>query len=342
MLTALRQWLQPEGEGTWMVRASVALTGLLVSLILILGFVFDHEPASFDVRAVARTRTGSGESAPVRGAVLTATLAEVIDRLLHKRGGYLTNDLLPPGVLMDNMPNWEWGVLVQSRDLAIAMRNDFSRSQTQSTEDPDLVKADNHLRIDSESWMLPAAESEYTEAAEALTRYLKRISSPDDPNSQFCARADNLAKYLAVVEKRLGDLSQRLGASVGTVRINTDMAGESAAERSSTAPEVVTIKTPWLQIDDVFYEARGSSWALLHFLRALEVDCASVLERKNALVSIRQIIRELEATQDMIWSPMILNGEGFGFVANHSLVMASYISRANAAVIELRMLLERG
>jgi hypothetical protein len=77
-------------------------------------------------------------------------------------------------------------------------------------------------------------------------------------------------------------------------------------------------------------------------LRALEVDCASVLERKNALVSIRQIIRELEATQDMIWSPMILNGEGFGFVANHSLVMASYISRANAAVIELRMLLERG
>ena len=49
MLTALRQWLQPEGEGTWMVRASVALTGLLVSLILILGFVFDHEPASFDV-----------------------------------------------------------------------------------------------------------------------------------------------------------------------------------------------------------------------------------------------------------------------------------------------------
>jgi hypothetical protein len=39
---------------------------------------------------------------------------------------------------------------------------------------------------------------------------------------------------------------------------------------------------------------------------------------------------------------MILNGEGFGFVANHSLVMASYISRANAAVIELRMLLERG
>jgi hypothetical protein len=41
-------------------------------------------------------------------------------------------------------------------------------------------------------------------------------------------------------------------------------------------------------------------------------------------------------------SPVILNGSGFGIFANHSLVMASYISRANAAVIDLRKLLEDG
>jgi hypothetical protein len=39
---------------------------------------------------------------------------------------------------------------------------------------------------------------------------------------------------------------------------------------------------------------------------------------------------------------MILNGKGFGVLANHSLVMASYISRANAAIIDLRDLLTRG
>ena len=145
-----------------------------------------------------------------------------------------------------------------------------------------------------------------------------------------------------MVEKRLGDLSQRLSASVGQIRVNTDLAGEAGAEQSTATPEVRVVKTPWTQIDDVFYEARGSSWALLHLLRAAELDFGSVLEKKNAVVSLRQIIRELESTQDPIWSPLILNGEGFGFVANHSLVMASYISRANAAVIELRMLLERG
>ena len=81
---------------------------------------------------------------------------------------------------------------------------------------------------------------------------------------------------------------------------------------------------------------------LLHFLKAVEVDFADVLQRKNAQISLRQIIRELEATQEPIWSPMILNGSGFGVLANHSLVMANYISRANAALIDLSELLTQG
>ena len=74
----------------------------------------------------------------------------------------------------------------------------------------------------------------------------------------------------------------------------------------------------------------------------MEVDFRDVLDKKNALVSLQQIIRELEPTQDTLWSPIILNGGGLGIVANHSLVMASYISRANAAIIDLRRLLEDG
>jgi hypothetical protein len=63
---------------------------------------------------------------------------------------------------------------------------------------------------------------------------------------------------------------------------------------------------------------------------------------KNAKISLQQIIRELEASQASIWSPMILNGSGFGVLANHSLVMANYISRANAALIDLNELLTKG
>src|SRR5690606_13902903 len=99
---------------------------------------------------------------------------------------------------------------------------------------------------------------------------------------------------------------------------------------------------PWHKIDDVFYEARGTAWALLHFLKAVEVDFDEVLRKKNAHISLKQIIRELEATQDTLWSPMVLNGGGFSLFPNHSLVMANYISRANAAIIDLRSLLSRG
>jgi hypothetical protein len=77
-------------------------------------------------------------------------------------------------------------------------------------------------------------------------------------------------------------------------------------------------------------------------LKAVEVDFRSILEKKNALVSLRQIIRELEGTQEAVWSPMILNGSGFGLFANHSLVMASYVSRANAGISDLRELLSQG
>lgn len=38
---------------------------------------------------------------------------------------------------------------------------------------------------------------------------------------------------------------------------------------------------------------------------------------------------------------MILNGTGYGATANHSLVLASYISRANSAVIDLLDLLKQ-
>ena len=310
-------------------------------LILLLLFYWDSEPDSFDVLQHSRNEN-RGSADFVTGYVTTATMIRVIETLMEKRGGYLSNDVMPPGVFMDNIPAWEFGVLTQARDMARSLRNDFSRSQTQSIEDADLMTADPQFHFDSQSWLLPATESEYEKGIGALQNYLARLSDPAEQDAQFFARADNLRDWLAVVEKRLGSLSQRLSASVGRERVNTDLQGESEASQSTARPDSIVVQTPWLEIDDIFYEARGNCWALIHFMRAIEYDLRDVLEKKNALISLRQIIRELEATQDTVWSPMILNGTGFGYWANHSLVMGSYISRANAAVIDLGNLLEQG
>lgn len=334
----------PEASGHKLSLFRHVLPGVLFVYVIITAVLmvyWSREPGLFDVIAEARNMHGQAKE-PVKGYVTTATLIHVTETLLEKQGGYLSNDIAPPGVLLDNIPNWEFGVITQVRDLARAMRNDFSRSQTQSTEDPDLSVADPHFHYDTDSWILPSSESEYRSGIKALKRYLGRLSNVHEQDAQFFTRADNLRDWLAIVEKRLGSLSQRLSASVGQVRINTDLEGDPMAQQSTAKPGVLEVKTLWLELDDVFYEARGSTWALIHFLRAVEIDFREVFEDKNALVSLRQIIRELEGTQGTVWSPMILNGTGFGFLANHSLVMASYISRANAALIDLRSLLEQG
>jgi hypothetical protein len=222
------------------------------------------------------------------------------------------------------------------------MRKDLSRSQSQSVENPSLVLAQTKFNIDHRSWLIPSAESQYQDGIDALQEYLLDLQDPTQGQAQLYTRADNLRDWLKVIEKRMGSLSQRLSASVGQEKINTDLAGDSSARQSTPTSAQQYIKTSWWKLDNNFYEARGASWALLHFLKAVEVDFADVLEKKNARVSMQQIIRELEATQQTVWSPMILNGSGFGVLANHSLVMANYISRANAALIDLSELLSQG
>lgn len=313
----------------------IASVSFVLVIIFFLVFYWSSEPDMFDVRA-------DGNQKPVTGVTLTNTLHKVGSSLLDKPGGYLSNDVIPPSVFMDDMPSWEFGVLEMVRDLALAMRTDFSRSQSQSLENPNLVVAQPKFNIDHRSWILPSAESQYRDALEAIEIYMLDLQDPTQGDAQFYARADNLRIWLKQVEKRMGSLSQRLSASVGQDRLNTDLAGDPAARQSTPNASQLQIKTSWWDLDNNFHEARGASWALLHFLKAVEVDFADVLEKKNALVSVRQIIRELEATQQTLWSPIILNGSGFGVLANHSLVMANYISRANAALIDLTELLEQG
>jgi len=314
----------------------------LLTVIGLVGYIWDTEPDVFDVVEHTSKLVEQHGIRQVIGSTTTATVIKLTDVMLNKPGGYLTNDIMPPGIWMDNVPNWEFGVLVQIRDMTRTLRNNISRSQSQSTEDAGLVTAENQFYFDNDSWLIPRTEAEYEKGIIALEDYLQRLGASNQQSAQFYARADNLRAYLKEVETRLGSLSQRLSASVGKRQLDTSLAGDPAARQSTATQGDTEVKTPWAELDDIFYQTRGTTWALIHLLKAIEIDFHNVLEKKNALVSMQQIIRELEPTQETLWSPIILNGRGFGLVANHSLVMGSYVSRANAAIIDLRRLLEDG
>lgn len=326
----------------WIAKTIGAFIVVYLLLASAVAWWWDEEPDQFVVREHAALIAQRNNENLVTGYITTTTLIEIAKTLTDKRGGYLSNDVFPPGIWMDNIPEWEFGVLSAVRDTVRIYRNDFSRSQSQSIEDPDLSIAEGHFFFDSSSWILPQTEDEYREGIRLFESYRSRLADPEQTNAQFYARADNLQAWLAAMETRIGSLSQRLSTSVGKRQLNLDLAGDTTATQATAAPQDSIVKTPWLEVDNVFYQARGFSWALLHLLRALEHDFGDVLDKKAARVSLQQIIRELERTQDTLWSPMVLNGDGLGPLANHSLIMASYISRANAALIDLRSLLSDG
>jgi len=314
----------------------------LFLILYIIGMYWSSEPAPFVVQDERAFQLVNGEKKLIVGYTTLVTTEKVANTLLTKSGGYLSNDITPPSIFLDNIPSWEFGVLVQVRDMASVLRNHMARSQSQSLENDFLKEAEPLFNNDHTLWIWPDAQNKYEKAIQQLEAFRNELGKVENSQAQFYTRADNLNAWLSLVEKRLGGLSQRLTASVGQERVNTDLSGDSAAHQSTESASDLMVKTPWMQIDNNFYEARGACWALIHMLKAIQIDFDAVLEKKNAKTSLAQIIRELEATQESIWSPIILNGSGFGVMANHSLVMASYISRANAGLIDLRELLSRG
>ena len=328
--------------------------GLILLILLVLGIWWGSEPDTFDVKEEALARyshediaganlTQNVDDLPI-GYVYTNTLAHMAEVLMHKPGGYLTNDVDPPGVLLDNVPSWEYGALIMLRDATTALRNHFARDQSQSAEDEDLSIAEPYFYYERNSWALPSTEAEYEKGINALHRYMSRLKDPKGgKRGQFYSRADNLWQYSEVVIKRLGGLSTRLGASTDRHEAMAMLALDVApTEKPKIGQEILLEKTAWLEIDDVFYEARGASWALLHILKAVEYDFRLILEDKRAMRTLKSMIYSLENALTPVTSPMILNGSGFGFLANYSLSMANYIARANAAALDLRDIMNRG
>ncbi|MFT5561817.1 MAG: hypothetical protein ACI9Z9_001694, partial [Litorivivens sp.] len=88
-----------------------SVTGLLVALLIligVLGFFWDNEPDLFDVPSVTSKLTNDLGVRNVPGSATVATTITLADILLHKSGGFLTNDIAPPGIMMDNVPSWEF------------------------------------------------------------------------------------------------------------------------------------------------------------------------------------------------------------------------------------------
>ena len=85
-----------------------AITFSLALIYSALGFYWGMEP-----QLPLKGEKSETSSADIVGLETVSATIDIAEAVLSKPGGYLYNDAFPPGILMDNIPNWELGALVQ-------------------------------------------------------------------------------------------------------------------------------------------------------------------------------------------------------------------------------------
>lgn len=268
-------------------------------LLLVLGGWWNREPVSLAM-------PGADGEVRVPGEAAAVVLAVSVRALLDKPGGLLANDAFPPGAWLDDMPSFESGALDASRLFLQALLHDFGRGRSQSVEDPDLLRAEPRLEFDIHNWRVPAAEDEYRDAIGAIEAWRARLLA-NPPAARFELRDDALARWLDAVIAALETRGRQLAAAPGL---------------------------PAAQVDDIFFSTRGYCWALQAQLRALRRESALVAPQRDA--AFVSVLLALEGTRLPVRSPIVLNGNEYGMLPNHSLVLAGHVGRAVAALRDMR------
>ncbi len=247
----------------------------------------------------------------------------LIDREVDGHG-WVANDLFfMPSYLLDNMPNFQMGMMAALSRVVVEMGDQLGRTRGSSSIDPDLDKAAGLLKYPgnvgtfnfSISWMPTSpAESQYRAAARALRSYNQRLAQGQ---AVFERRSDNLHMLLDRISKDLGSLSGTLDDMMqkrGWVLLDT-------------------------RSDDVFYSVKGHVYAYHMVLKALGEDFATLLAERELTQSWQQLMHSMEEAASLQpW--MVVNGAPDSMITpSHLAVQGFYLLRARTQLGEINNVL---
>ena len=248
------------------------------------------------------------------GYATVTMIHDLMQRQLDGFGGWLPNDLpLSPGWFLDNVPNFQLGVLQVVRHASRVLRDNLSRQRTSDAVHKEADLAYTAFANDPHRWAFPSAEGAFSRGNAALERFRADLGG----KANFYPRADNLIQLIDPLISELG--------AVATLLL-----------KSRTAPDEVG----WLEIDNNFYYAQGVGWAMLGLMRAVQHDFRAVLQDKNAQEITAQIIQSLEESQFEPW--IVTNGRKDGVLANHSNNLKVHLDDARQKMNSLASILRQG
>ncbi|MDV7339751.1 DUF2333 family protein [Terasakiella sp. A23] len=284
-------------------KSAFALRGLGVIILIALlyypiGMALVHK---VDDNTTLDTEVQAGQSRSV------AMAAALIDRETEIHPWVANDPWFLPGAALDNMPNFQQGIIYALSRYTIEMSDQIGRTRGSSEVDKDLDKAAGLLKYAGDVWVFdfsvslaPTApsDSQYKAARKSLISYNNRLAKGE---AVFDARADNLERTL---ERIAGDLGS--GSAVIDKYIR---------ESSGSIID--------FHADDIYYRNKGRLYAYYLILRELKEDFRNVIEDKELTKAWDQMLDSLKIAAeaqplvvingdpDSFWRPSHLTSQGF-------------------------------
>jgi hypothetical protein len=261
-------------------------------------------------------------SAPEGGSRTVALAADLIDREINQNRWVANDPFFMPGSLLDNMPNYQQGIVTAVSRFAIELTDQIARTRGSSQVDPDLERASGLLRYPGTVWIFDlstsfaptaSSESQYRGGMHALRAYNERLAQG---NAVFEPRADNL---LATLERMAGDIGS---------------ASAAIDRRLENRPLFLDTEA-----DDLFYRNKGRLYGYYLLLRELGHDFAAVIRERQLQGAWAQMLESFRGAA-LLQPLVVINGAPDSqLTPSHLASQGFYLLRARTQLREISNIL---
>ncbi len=260
---------------------------------------------------------------PAGGSETVAMMSALLDREVNGYGWKPNNPWLYPTALMDNMPNYQLGILASLRPVGLELRDSVARLRGSGGTDTDMEAVYASLSYPPDRWFLGSkfpflgmsSESFYRESIKGLRSYNARVSNGQ---ATYERRIDTLVRLL-----------DRLSLSLGSASNDLDKTMQRPGGLFDT------------KADDVFYRTKGQCYAAYLLLSAMRNDYSRVI-RDRALANLWADMMD-ELKQAVSLAPWIVsNGNADDvMVQNHLAAQGVHLERARQRLREITGILQQ-
>jgi len=252
------------------------------------------------------------------GASKAVATAEALIRRETETHRWTASDpFFMPSSWLDNMPNFQQGLISALSRFAIEMSDQIGRVRGSSQVDADLDKAAGLLKYPGHVWIFDLstslaptapARSQYLAAANSLASYNARLAQGD---AVFERRSDNL---LATID-----------------RITADLGSASAVIDEA----LVELGAFSFDADDVFYRTKGRLYGYFMLLEGMGEDFREVLQERDLDTVWAEMLKSLRAAAEM--DPLlVINGAPDGpILPSHLAAQGFFLLRTRTQLKEI-------